>query len=131
MWRNVKFGEVFRCRDILDVEKFQMSQNLFRCNSRCSVAKHVLSWFTLFLCGEKLNPKFCPRRKNNKYNVCIIVIIIIVIVNVIITIRCVAVGTPEGYSLYSLNSTDVLDPVYKSGEFFIHHPFMVFVDNQC
>ena len=32
-------------------------------------------------------------------------------------IRCVAVGTPEGYSLYSLNSTDVLDPVYKSGEF--------------
>merc|ERR1712213_61567 len=29
---------------------------------------------------------------------------------------CVAVGTPEGYSLYSLNSTDVLDPVYKSDE---------------
>ena len=35
-------------------------------------------------------------------------------------IRCVAVGTPEGYSLYSLNSTDVLDPVYKSGEFKIN-----------
>ena len=32
-------------------------------------------------------------------------------------LRCVAVGTPEGYSLYSLNSTDVLDPVYKSGEY--------------
>merc|ERR1711971_108612 len=29
---------------------------------------------------------------------------------------CVAVGTPEGYSLYSLNSTDVLEPVYKSDE---------------
>lgn len=29
---------------------------------------------------------------------------------------CVAVGTPEGYSLYSLNSTDALDPVYKSEE---------------
>merc|ERR1712126_615521 len=29
---------------------------------------------------------------------------------------CVALGTPEGYSLYSLNSTDVLDPVYKSDE---------------
>ena len=51
--------------------------------------------------------------------VVIVTIIIIVIVIVIITIRCVAVGTPEGYSLYSLNSTDVLDPVYKSGEFFI------------
>jgi len=29
---------------------------------------------------------------------------------------CVAVGSPTGYSLYSLNSTDVLDPVYKSNE---------------
>jgi len=29
---------------------------------------------------------------------------------------CVAVGTPAGYSLYSLNSTDTLDPVYKSEE---------------
>ena len=25
-------------------------------------------------------------------------------------------GTPDGYSLYSLNSTDVLEPVYKSEE---------------
>jgi len=28
----------------------------------------------------------------------------------------VAVGSPSGYSLYSLSSTDVLDPVYKSDE---------------
>ena len=30
--------------------------------------------------------------------------------------RCVAVGTPGGYSLYTLNSTDALEPVYQSGE---------------
>jgi len=29
---------------------------------------------------------------------------------------CVAVGSPTGYSLYSLSSTDCLDPVYKSNE---------------
>ena len=46
-----------------------------------------------------------------------VTVIVILIVIVIIITRCVAVGTPEGYSLYSLNSTDVLDPVYKSGEF--------------
>merc|ERR1719245_2872577 len=29
---------------------------------------------------------------------------------------CVAVGTPGGYSLFTLNSTDALDPVYQSDE---------------
>ena len=29
----------------------------------------VLSRFTQFLCGEKLSPKFCSWRKNDKYNV--------------------------------------------------------------
>jgi len=29
---------------------------------------------------------------------------------------CVAVGTPGGYSLYTLNSTDTLEPVYQSDE---------------
>ena len=33
----------------------------------------------------------------------------------LLSTRCVAVGSPDGYSLYSLNSTDALDPVYKSG----------------
>ena len=32
------------------------------------VARPVLSRFTHFLCGDKLRPKYCPWRKNDKYN---------------------------------------------------------------
>ena len=49
-----------------------LSQNLFRCNLRCFVAKPVLAQFTRFLCGEKLSPRFCPWRKNDKYHVCLV-----------------------------------------------------------
>ena len=43
--------------------------NLFSSNLRCSDATPILSRFAHFLCGEKLGPKFCPWRKNDKYNV--------------------------------------------------------------
>ena len=33
------------------------------------VARPVLSQFTHFLCGDKLRPRFCPWRNNDKYHV--------------------------------------------------------------
>ena len=76
MWRH------FRCGAVLDVERFEVYRNLrwtslhftedvFHCNLCCFVAKPVLSRFTHFLCGDKLSPKLCPRRKNDKYYVCV------------------------------------------------------------
>ena len=70
MWRYLGYGKKmeFRCEKILDVEFFLihfdviyavLSQNQLYCNLRCFVAKAVLLGFTLFLCGEKLSPKFC------------------------------------------------------------------------
>ena len=44
-------------------------QNLFCRNLRCFVAKSVLSRFTRFSCGEKLNQKMCLWRKKDKYQV--------------------------------------------------------------
>ena len=44
-------------------------QNLFCCNLCCFVAKPILSRFTHFLCGDKLQPKCCPWRVNDKYHV--------------------------------------------------------------
>ena len=46
--------------------------NQFSCNIRYFVAEPVLSssQYKQFLCGEKLSPKFCPLKKNDKYCVC-------------------------------------------------------------
>ena len=46
-----------------------LTQNLFCCNLHCFVVIPVSSRFTHFLCGEKLRPKCCPWRKNDKYHV--------------------------------------------------------------
>ena len=48
-----------RCQDFFDVETFYI----------CFVATPILSRFTHFLCGDKLSPKFCLWRKNDKYDV--------------------------------------------------------------
>ena len=83
MWRN------FICGELLNVKKFKMYrlkynmihtvlpwrgmavllQNLHSSNLRCFVATPILSRFTHLLCGEKLGPKFCLWRKNDKYDV--------------------------------------------------------------
>ena len=80
----------FRCGEILVVKKFEMCRvrdnmihtillwhGWYLC---CFVSKSVQLQFTLFcretyiwrythfLCGEKLSPKFCPWRKNDKYD---------------------------------------------------------------
>ena len=70
---------LFRCGEVLDVQKFEVYRNLrWRdiLHYMCFVAIYAvlsqnLSRFTHFLCGDKLSPKLCPRRKNDKYYVCV------------------------------------------------------------
>ena len=95
MWRHFKCGEIldveiffdsmscqlwhvkssqlitYFCCEIFFLDRIYavLTQNLFCCNLHCFVVIPVSSRFTHFLCGEKLRPKCCPWRKNDKYHV--------------------------------------------------------------
>ena len=73
MWKFVTCGKI-SYKEKPNSHCFAVRSVLFPCMLCCRKICHfdiyaVFLQFTHFLCGEKLSPRFCPWRKNDKYNV--------------------------------------------------------------
>ena len=82
MWRNLKFLHMwsnFKCLHMTDVEKNLKSPSLSAIFADSSRNRFVAIY--ALLCGENLSQKLCPWRKNDKYEVCLLIYTYINIVN--------------------------------------------------